>query len=183
MSWVCSVIPLKMFVIYITGIGVAEIVWRWIEASADGSLVLSEDSKSSLCFQIMQLVISFWMYVSCKSFWKLNRRYNIVNLFSGGGIFMGRAISSVMWLYWGWRLTEWDLVLRIYGHFGNPSRLMPVSGDDCFNGDNEVIHPWLDVWGSIVEGVRRGRFSCLPGEPPFLDPGCCVLVYSGSSQS
>lgn len=72
MSSVCFVIPLKMFVIYITGIGVAEIVWRWIEASADGSLVLSEDSKSSLCFQIMQLVISFWMYVSCKSFWKLN---------------------------------------------------------------------------------------------------------------
>lgn len=29
---------------------------------------LLEESKLSLCFQIMQLVISFWMCMSCKSF-------------------------------------------------------------------------------------------------------------------
>lgn len=149
-------IPLKMFVIYIIVIGVAEIVWRWIETSADGSLVLSEDSKSSLCFQIMQSVISFWMYVSCKSFWKLNWRYNIVNLFSGGRIFIGRAMQSVMWLCCGWHLTEWDLVLRIYGHLGNSSRLMAVSVGGLFNGDNEMTHPWLDVWGSVVGRVSLG---------------------------
>lgn len=62
------VIPLKMLVIYVTVIGVAERARRWIEASVDGSPALSEDSELSLCFQIMQLVISFWMYVSCKSF-------------------------------------------------------------------------------------------------------------------
>lgn len=61
-------------------------------ARGKASPFLSEESKLSLCFQIMQLVISFWMCVSCKSFWKLNWRYNIVNLFLGGGIFMGRAI-------------------------------------------------------------------------------------------
>lgn len=89
---VCFVTSLKRFVIYIypgkssgrdSGGG---------KAPGKSPLVLSEESKLSLCFQIMQLVMSFRMCVSCKSFWKLNWRYSIVNLFFGGGIFMGRAI-------------------------------------------------------------------------------------------